>query len=191
MAHQHAVRTDVGGGTEVGHQLHRVLGDQLVGGEPRQDDQVDLALQQCGGPGSGASHESDRERCARLLERAAQAGCQALVPSRVGKWHRREQGPQAGQPPQDGAVRVDEERAEMTASGRGDRPGLLQQVEGGLDGTVSAAQLLREVAHAGQAGVRLVMQEQDGELPRGEAVAREEAVVEIVHESNSNQDSGY
>lgn len=191
VPYEHAVRADIGGGPEIGHQFHRMLGDQLVGGEARQHHQVDLALQQGGGAGSGAPHERDRERCARLLEGAAQAGRQPLVPARVGERHGRQQGPQPGQPPQDGAVRTDQEGPQVAARGRGDRPGVLQQLEGGLDGSVPAAQLLGEVAHTGQAGVRLVMQEQDGQLPGGEAVACEEAVVEVVHGSNSKQDSGY
>lgn len=79
----------------------------------------------------------------------------------------------------------------MAAGGRLDRPGILQQLQGRLNGPVSAAQLLGEVAHSGQAGVRLMVEQQDGELPGGEAVPGEETVIEIVHESNSKQDSGY
>lgn len=79
----------------------------------------------------------------------------------------------------------------MATGGRLDRPGILQQLQRRLNGPVSAAQLLGEVAHTGQTGVRLMIEQQDGELPGGEAVSSEEAVIEIVHESNSKQDSGY
>lgn len=81
MPQQHAVRTDIGGGTELGDQLHRMLGDQLVGREAGEDDQVDLAFEECGGTCPGAAHEGDGERCAGRFEGAAQPGRQTLVPT--------------------------------------------------------------------------------------------------------------
>lgn len=79
----------------------------------------------------------------------------------------------------------------MAAGGRLDGAGFLKQLQRRLHGAVSAAQLLGEVAYPGHAGVRLVVEEQDGELPGGEAVAGEEAFVGDVHRWNSKQDSGY
>lgn len=140
---------------------------------------------------AGAAHEGDREGRARLLERGAQPRGKPLVAARVRQGHRGEQGAEAGQPPQDGPVRADQERAEM-AAGRGLYGlGVLQQLERRLYGPVADAQLLGEVTDARQPGVRLVVQQKNRELPGREPVARQEALVEGCHGRDSNQDSGY
>ena len=79
----------------------------------------------------------------------------------------------------------------MAAGGRLDGAGLLQQLQRRLHGAVSAPPAPRRSRVPGAAGVRLVVEEQDGELPGGEAVAGEEAFVGDVHRWNSKQDSGY
>ncbi|BCL18727.1 hypothetical protein GCM10017668_05700 [Streptomyces tuirus] len=79
----------------------------------------------------------------------------------------------------------------MAAGDRFDRPGLLQQLEGGLHGAVAHAEPLRKVAHPGQAGVFLLAQQQNRELPGSQSVAGQKPFVGSVHGADSKQDSGY